>query len=107
MLPSSYTYKLFNSTYIPTCIYLPTINYLLTKYLHTYLSTYLLSTTILPTYLPIYLIIGTYVPTYVPSIYTRRNLVLFHPHTLQLLSNLTTFQLHLTIFSLQVIWCTN
>jgi hypothetical protein len=32
----------------------------------------------------------------------KRNLVLFHPHTLQLLFDLTTFQRHLVILSLQV-----
>jgi hypothetical protein len=34
---------------------------------------------------------------------TIRNLVLFHPYTLQLLSDLTTFQWHLVILSLQVL----
>jgi hypothetical protein len=38
---------------------------------------------------------------------TRRNLVLFDPHTFQLLSNSTTFQLHLAILNLQMACCIN
>ncbi len=38
---------------------------------------------------------------------TRRNLTLFHFHTFWLLSNFTTFQLHLIILSLQVACCNN
>ncbi len=51
MLPRSYTYRLFNNTYVPICIYRPT------KYIPTYLPTYL--STI---YIPIYLCI-IYLPT--------------------------------------------
>jgi hypothetical protein len=38
---------------------------------------------------------------------TRRNLVLSHIHTLQLLFDLITFQSHLAILSLQMICCIN
>jgi hypothetical protein len=38
---------------------------------------------------------------------TRRNLVFFHLHTLWLLSDLITFQLHLAILNLLVVCCNN
>jgi len=38
---------------------------------------------------------------------TRRNLIFFHPHTFRLLSNLTTFQLHLAILNSQAACSTN
>jgi len=41
------------------------------------------------------------------NINTRRNLILFHPHMLQLLFDLIIFQLHLAILSLQVACCIN
>ncbi len=39
--------------------------------------------------------------------FIRRNLVIFHPHTLQLLFNLTTLQPHLAMLSLQAACYTN
>ncbi len=53
MLLSNYTYKLFNSTYVPICIHLPT--YLL--------GIYTLCTYLPIMYIPIYLIIK-YLHTY-------------------------------------------
>jgi len=49
-------------------------------------------------------------PYYVWNVWLKKHkkkYILFHPHTLQLLSNLTTFQLHLTILSVQVACYTN
>jgi hypothetical protein len=37
----------------------------------------------------------------------KKILSFFHPQTLQLLFTLITFQLHLTILSLQLVYCTN
>jgi hypothetical protein len=46
MLLSSYMYRLFNNTYVPICIYIPT----------KYLPPYLISTYLLPTYLLTYVL---------------------------------------------------
>jgi hypothetical protein len=48
MLPSNYTYRLFNNTYLSICIYLPT-TYLCTIYLPNDLAIYYI-----PTYIPSY-----------------------------------------------------